>query len=158
MSAAAKLLRISVDCGYRESGISATALNTPQEKVIVAIRTTAIRAEIPLASYDVHSARIRPFGLTRQYLVSLLTIINKKFVANGLRKQKLHERLSTVFDTNKAQLPNETKEERRNRKRLEGLRTQAARKEKQTPLIETHSSPKLDILSDNTHIDQLITL
>ena len=155
VSAASRLLHEAVACGYRESGISTSSLGTPHEKVLVAIRTTAIRADIPLATYDIE---IRPLGLTREYLVNLITIINEKFVENNLRRQNLEDNLRRLFDTHETHFPHETKEERRNRKRLEGLQTQAARKDNPTELIENNESPGLDILSDDVHLDQLITL
>lgn len=156
--AASRLLHIAVSCGYRESGISISGLGSPQEKVLVGIRTTAIRAEIPLASYDRETSEIRPFGLTCEYLLNLISIMNEKFAENNSRKQKLQDHLRSLFSTQEFNSLNETKEQRRNRKRLEGLQTQASKKDNQPELIERNKSPELDILSDDVHLDQLITL
>jgi tRNA wybutosine-synthesizing protein 3 len=158
ISAASRLLHIAVSCGYRESGFSISALGSPQEKVLVAIRTNAIRAEIPLASYDQEASEIRPFGLTCEYLVNLISIMNEKFAENNSRKQRLQDYLRPLFGTQEIKSLNETKEERRNRKRLEGLRTQAAKKDNQTEIIEPNMSRELDVFSDDVHLDQLITL
>lgn len=157
MSAAAKLLHVVVSCGYRESGISVSGLGSLQEKVLVAIRTTAIRAEIPLASYDSETYEIRPFNLTHEYLVNLISIINEKFVENNLRKEKLQHHLRLLFNIQESISMDETKEERRNRKRLEGLETQATQKNSQSEVVE-HKSQKLDIFSNDVRLDQLITL
>ena len=158
MSAAAKLLHVVVSCGYRESGISVSGLGSLQEKVLVAIRTTAIRAEIPLAWYDSETYEIQPFNLTREYLVNLISIINEKFVKNNLRKEKLQHHLRLLFNTHESVSVDETKEERRNRKRLEGLQTQATQKNSRLEVVEDNKSQKLDILPDDVRLDQLITL
>ena len=89
LSAALRLLRVATTSGYRESGISISALNTASEKVLLAIRTTAIRADVPLASYEGNNRIIRPFGLSDGYIASLLRILNEKFDENAFRRGKL---------------------------------------------------------------------
>jgi len=84
--------------------------------------------------------------------------MNEKFAENNSRKQKLQDHLRSLFITQEFNSLNETKEQRRNRKRLEGLETQASKKDNQPELIEPNKSPELDILSDDVHLDQLITL
>jgi len=84
--------------------------------------------------------------------------MNEKFAENNSRKQKLQDHLRSLFSTQEFNSLNETKEQRRNRKRLEGLETQASKKDNQPELIEPNKSPELDILSDDVHLDQLITL
>jgi len=140
ISAASKLLHIAVTCGFRESGISVSGLESPHEKVLVAIRTTAIRAEIPLAFYDSDNFAIRPLNFTREYLMNVIAIINEKFAENNLRKEKLRDQLRSLFSTQKPLLPNETKEERRNRKRMEGLQIQAEHKDCHLKFIEHNNS------------------
>ena len=114
ISVASRLLHIAVAVGYRESGISVSAVGTPQEKVLAAIRTTAIRADVPLASYDEENQTIRPFGLTRAYLLSLLHIINDKFEENELRKQRLFRSLKEVH-VQQTTTASETKDQRKDK-------------------------------------------
>jgi tRNA wybutosine-synthesizing protein 3 len=114
--------------GYRESGISISSTSTPQEKVLVAIRTTAIRLDIPLACYDEDNQDIRFLGLTRVYLSNLFGLVNGKFQENEERKQRLIEALQKSFSSPRIESTQATKEERRMKKRLEGLRKQAAGK------------------------------
>jgi tRNA(Phe) wybutosine-synthesizing methylase Tyw3 len=115
--------------------MSVSVVGNPQEKVLVAIRTNAIRLEIPLASFDQDSEEIRPFGVTRQYLLNLIAIINEKFVENESRKQKLLRELQLLFSSQQIESPDESKEERRNRKRLEGLQVQAAKRQNQADAL-----------------------
>jgi len=84
--------------------------------------------------------------------------MNEKFAENNSRKQNLQNHLRSLFSTQETKSLNETKEQRKNRKRSEGLQTQAAKKDNQTEVIEPNKSSELDILSDEVHFDQLITL
>jgi tRNA wybutosine-synthesizing protein 3 len=143
--------------GYRESGISISSTSRPQEKVLVAIRTTAIRLDIPLASYDTSRQTIRPLGLTRAYLLALLHLVNDKFADNELRKQNLFETLQKSFSSSKVTATQETKEERKIRKRRQGLRAQASLQgNKHNTTAETDQD--LDILDNTASFDQLTTL
>jgi hypothetical protein len=100
---------------------------TPQEKIIVAIRTTSFRLDIPLASYNSESSTINPLGLESNYLRTLLNLANLKFKENEQRKESLLTALQYLkekqYETTK-----ETKEERRIRKQKEGLKVQASTK------------------------------
>ena len=96
---------------------------TPQEKILVAIRTSAIRLDIPLGSFDVDNQTVRPFGLAKVYLANLLRMVNEKFCENERRKHALFTSLENAFEKPKCSTP-ETKEERRARKRAEGLSLQ----------------------------------
>jgi hypothetical protein len=122
------LLQCATSVGYRESGLSISGAATPREKIIVAIRTTAIRLDIPLASCDTNSI-IRPFGLTGEYLETLFILVNDKFDENEARKQSLLASLRRAFVSHQTQavlqqIPSETKDQRRIRKRIEGLKLQ----------------------------------
>lgn len=154
VQAASRLLHIATAAGYRESGISVSSVGTPQEKVLVAIRTTAIRADVPLASYDGENQSIRPFGLTREYFLNLLQIINDKFEKNQLRKQKLLTSLNEVH-ARQTTTPSETKDQRRARKREEGLKLQATKSEIQH---NTTHNERGDEILDDMSLEYLVTL
>jgi tRNA(Phe) wybutosine-synthesizing methylase Tyw3 len=137
--------------------MSISSATTPQEKVIVAIRTTAIRLDVPLAAYDTETRSLRPFGLGRGYLITLFNLVNAKFRENELRKQALLESLRRSISTESfATLP-ETKEERRIKKRQEGLKRQAACRKDNDINTATERNLALDVL-DNTLVDHLITI
>lgn len=127
MTAASRLLHAATTSGYRESGMSISSQGTPQEKIIVAIRTTAFRLDIPLASYHSESGAINSLGLTSEYLITLLKLANLRFKENEQRKDLL---MMTLRELNKqpTEPAKETKEERRVRKREEGLKLQASTK------------------------------
>jgi tRNA(Phe) wybutosine-synthesizing methylase Tyw3 len=127
IEAAITLLNVATSSGYRESGISISGLNTAQEKVIVAVRTTSFRLDVPLASYDEQSQLIRPFGFSRDNLASLIFQIDEMFRANTDRKDRLVHSLREAFQSQILQVGLETKEERRARKRIEGMHLQAAK-------------------------------
>ena len=155
VQAASRLLHIATAAGYRESGISVSSVGTPQEKVLVAVRTTAIRADVPLASYDGEYQSIRPFGLTREYFLNLIQIINDKFEKNELRKQKLLTLLNEVH-AQQTTTPSETKDQRRARKREEGLKLQATKSKIQHDT--THNEREGDAILDDMSLDYSVTL
>jgi hypothetical protein len=110
--------------------MSISGAATPKEKIIVAVRTTAIRLEIPLATCD-GNGRIRPFGLSQEYLNTLVKLVNGKFEENEVRKQSLLASLRLAFKMKESHsmdgiTQTETKDERRIRKRKEGLMLQQA--------------------------------
>jgi hypothetical protein len=98
---------------------------TRQEKIIVAIRTTSFRLDIPLASYNSESGTIDPLSLDSNYLITLLKLSNLKFKDNEQRKESLMAALQSLKEQ-EVEPAIETKEERRIRKRQEGLRLQAS--------------------------------
>ena len=98
---------------------------TRQEKIIVAIRTTSFRLDIPLASYNSESGTIEPLSLDSNYLITLLKLSNLKFKDNEQRKESLMTALQSLKEQ-QVEPATETKEERRIRKRQEGLRLQAS--------------------------------
>src|SRR5271155_591261 len=98
MAAASLLLHAAAASGYRESGISVSALGSQQEKVLIAIRTTAIRLDVPLAAYHGDTRTVRPLGLTHAYLVSLFNLINDRFNENEKRKQDLFNLVQQTFN------------------------------------------------------------
>lgn len=100
---------------------------TPQEKIIVAVRTTSFRLDIPLASYDSESGTINPLSSDTNYLTTLLTLANLKFKENEQRKKSLMTALQSLTEQ-QTEITKETKEGRRLRKREEGLRLQASTK------------------------------
>jgi hypothetical protein len=107
--------------------MSISGYATPQQKVIIAIRTTSLHLDIPLASYDSETNTVIPLGLTATYLYSLLKLANVKFKENERRKVSLMAALQS-FQEQPVKQAKETKEARRIRKREEGLRLQASLK------------------------------
>jgi tRNA(Phe) wybutosine-synthesizing methylase Tyw3 len=149
------LLHCATSVGYRESGMSISGAATPKEKIIVAVRTTAIRLEIPLATCDVNG-RIRPFGLSQEYLNTLVKLVNDKFEENEVRKKSLLASLRLAFEMRESQsmdgiTQTETKDERRIRKRKEGLMLQQA-----ASRIKGNSAREAQDLDD--HPDELSPL
>ena len=123
--------------------------------MLVAIRTTAIRADVPLASYDGENQSIQPFGLTREYLLNLLQITNDKFENNELRKQQLFTSLNELH-AQQTTTASETKDQRRARKREEGLKLQAVKSEIQH--VTTRNEGEVDDVLDDMSLDHLVTL
>jgi tRNA wybutosine-synthesizing protein 3 len=132
--------------GYRESGISISSTSAPQEKALVAIRTTASRLDIPLAYYDEDKQDIRFLGLTRVYLSNLFGLVNGKFQENDERKQRLINALQKSFTSPRIESTQLTKEERRMKKRLEGLQKQAAGKHVNNVTATVDTDINLDVL------------
>jgi tRNA wybutosine-synthesizing protein 3 len=127
IGAASRLLNAATRTGYRESGMSISGHGTPQEKVIVAIRTNSLHLDIPLASYDSKWSTVIPLGLSAIYLRSLLKLANRRFKENERRKESLVVALQSLLDhPGLVGQVKETKEVRRMRKREEGLRLQAS--------------------------------
>jgi tRNA wybutosine-synthesizing protein 3 len=124
ISSACTLLGVATQSGYRESGMSISASGTPQEKILVGIRTTAIRVDIPIAVYD--DRVVRPLGLTRGYLNWLFHFLDDKFQENERRKQALFISVQNQFTKTAPAV--ESKDDRRIRKRMEGLKLQAQSK------------------------------
>jgi tRNA(Phe) wybutosine-synthesizing methylase Tyw3 len=147
--AATRLLHMATTNGYRESGMSLSSPSTPHEKVLVAIRTTAIRLDIPLASYDTNANILRPLGVSRGYLISLLRLVNEKFSDNEMRKENLLATIRKTFQSERKTTP-ETKEERRLRKRQEGLKVQAANNQEKRSSADTQDIEYEDTLDDLT--------
>jgi tRNA(Phe) wybutosine-synthesizing methylase Tyw3 len=96
MTAASHLLRAATSTGYRESGMSISGHATPQEKIMVAIRTTSLHLDIPLASYDSETSTVMLLGLTATYLGNLLNLANIKFKENEQRKDSLIAALQSL--------------------------------------------------------------
>jgi tRNA wybutosine-synthesizing protein 3 len=132
MTAASSLLHVATASGYRESGIAISGAATSQEKIIVAIRTNSIRLDVPLGVYNAQTGYIHTFGLGAEYLHSLLQLVKVKFGENDSRKENLVKALQHAFNATESQSPAETKEEKRLRKREEGLRLQELKNKKQT--------------------------
>ena len=150
------LLHIATASGYRESGIAISAVATPQEKILVAFRTTAIRLDIPLGAYDEQSRHLSLFGLGVEYLRSLLKLVNIKFRENESRKDNLFKALQQSFNTTVLHRPAETKEERRTRKREEGIKLQRRKNQIQTTNYDQNEN--IDALDSYLGLDSIATI
>jgi tRNA(Phe) wybutosine-synthesizing methylase Tyw3 len=155
ITAASSLLHIAIASGYRESGIALSGVATAQEKIIVAIRTNAVRLDVPLGDYNPQTGYIHLFGLGAEYLNSLLKLVNVKFGENESRKENLVKALQHKFKATESQSPAETKEERRRRKREEGLRLQGLKNQKQVTYYEKRN---IDALDDDLPLGSPATL
>jgi tRNA wybutosine-synthesizing protein 3 len=156
MKAASSLLHVAITSGYRESGIAISGFATAQEKIIVAIRTNAIRLDVPLGIYNPQTRHIHLSGLGAEYLHSLLKLVNVKFGENESRKENLVKALQHAFNATESQSPAETKEERRLRKREEGLRLQELKNQKQATHYEEQKNN--DALDDDLPLGSPATL
>jgi tRNA(Phe) wybutosine-synthesizing methylase Tyw3 len=156
MTAASSLLHVATASGYRESGIAISSVAAAQEKIVVAIRTNAIRLDVPLGVYIPQTGCIHLFGLGTEYLHSLIKLVNIKFGENESRKETLVKALQHAFSAIESQSLAETKEERRARKREEGLRLQELKNRKQTTHYEEKKN--IDALEDDLPFGSPATL
>ena len=125
------LLSAAINAGFRESGVqSLKALETDfnGDGVMVAIRTNGIVFESVVGVYD-SELEIAQSLVTDAYLEICASVVNERFQWNEIRKQRLTRELQSVIER-QAWEPEkrvETKEERREWKRKEGLALQAER-------------------------------
>ncbi|SCU77739.1 LAFA_0A03136g1_1 [Lachancea sp. 'fantastica'] len=115
-STASKLFSTAMACGYRESGIGSN--------YIVAVRVN-IKLDIPIGYLDPDTEKLI-FFVDKCYLQLIDRMTVSKFTENAKKMRELHDRIEsqlvnpshTISISNE---PKETKEERRERKKKEGL-------------------------------------
>ncbi|CAI4490215.1 CCQ_1a_G0019450.mRNA.1.CDS.1 [Saccharomyces cerevisiae] len=129
--AASKLYNTAMSCGFRESGIGSNNL--------VAIRIN-IKLDVPLGYLDETSGTLK-FFVTPEYVSVLDSLSLSKFDENTRKMQALYDRIEKELINcapnvnSKVNItPIETKEERRERKKREGMERQRQLKSPQNVL------------------------
>ena len=118
LESAEQLLKIAVDCGFRESGISGTRLGEDQSRfrAMVGIRTN-IRLDVPIGHISQDVATV---SASNEYLRYLCKLANdERMVANKRRLDRLYASIESYLLKFQSQM--ESKEDRKIRKRAEGL-------------------------------------
>ncbi|CAG8461758.1 uncharacterized protein OCT59_029760 [Rhizophagus irregularis] len=130
LDAAKNLLTSAIDTGYRESGLLTTA-----KRHMVVIRSS-LKLDTPIARLDSTNHKLYLF-VDLSYLYLLVTLSNQKFDENSRRMKELYKKLEDHLFTGIGSGEDgitkctkeigktwENKEERRERKRREGLARQ----------------------------------
>ncbi|AJP38741.1 AHL_G0019810.mRNA.1.CDS.1 [Saccharomyces cerevisiae] len=119
--AASKLYNAAMSCGFRESGIGSNNL--------VAIRIN-IKLDVPIGYLDEDSDTLKLF-VSPEYVSVLDSLSLSKFDENTRKMQALYDRIERELSTPAPDsnskvdiIPIETKEERRERKKREGMERQ----------------------------------
>ncbi|CAI4061863.1 tRNA methyltransferase TYW3 SKDI_07G2060 [Saccharomyces kudriavzevii IFO 1802] len=128
---ASKLYNVAMSCGFRESGIGSNNL--------VAIRIN-IKLDVPIGYLDENSDTLRLF-VSSEYVGVLDTLSLSKFDENIRKMHVLYDKIDNEL-INSASNPNlridaatiETKEERRERKKKQGIERQRQIKSAQNTL------------------------
>ncbi|AGO13823.1 AaceriAGL045Wp [[Ashbya] aceris (nom. inval.)] len=116
-TAAARLLRVAMACGFRESGIGSNNL--------VAVRIS-IKLDAPIGRLDETTGRIRMF-VSPEYVDLLDELALGKFMENERKMQELYKAIEDEIIHGSSEQPVQKdcdKLERRERKRREGLERQ----------------------------------
>ena len=158
LAAASRLLHLAIASGYRESGISFSGLGTTSEKVLIAIRTTAVRVDVPLASYDGETRTIRPFGSSEGYLINLPRILNEKFDQNESRKAKLFQSLQQLLIPKSSAAVEETPDEPKTRTRKHGRKFHVAKNRAKKGFMNEVKIPEKNVLDHNIPLDTTVTI
>jgi tRNA wybutosine-synthesizing protein 3 len=132
------LLSAAVNSGFRESGVqSLKNLDDPNSCPMVAVRTAGLGLEAIIASViEENEERPGHFQhlVANDYGIVLLRLANKRFEANQQRIEKFRVSLREVMASETTRVLQsetwESPEARRQRKRDQGLRDQAAAKAK----------------------------
>lgn len=124
------LLSAAINAGFRESGVQSLKALDPHyvgEGVMVAIRTNGIVFETTLGIWD-EAKEAATTLVPETYLQMCADVINERFEWNAERKERLVRELQLAIRregwTEIEEI--ETKEQRRDRKRKEGLERQQA--------------------------------
>ncbi|SCU90272.1 LANO_0D08174g1_1 [Lachancea nothofagi CBS 11611] len=123
---ASKLFNTAMSCGFRESGIGSNN--------IVALRVN-IKLDVPIGFMDDSTGQL-VFFVTQNYINIINEMTLTKYTENSKKMQELYEKIELQIVTSKEPASDkqvETKEERRVRKRKEGLlRKEAGSQQKAT--------------------------
>jgi tRNA wybutosine-synthesizing protein 3 len=132
------LLAAAINAGFRESGVQSLKALDPDydgDGVMVAIRTNGIVFESVIGLYNFPSDTAAAV-VSEEYLAMCAGIVQERFRWNELRKARLVHELDGALKrmgTGKNAKQTESKDDRRQRKRREGLaiqkKQQAARRE-----------------------------
>ncbi|CAI4063083.1 hypothetical protein SUVZ_07G1960 [Saccharomyces uvarum] len=128
---ASKLYNVAMSCGFRESGIGSNNL--------VAIRIN-IKLDVPIGYLDESSETLKLF-VSPEYVSILDSLSLSKFDENARKMQTLYDKIDNELinfisapDTKTEVSLTETKEERRERKKKEGMERQRQLKSTQNQL------------------------
>jgi tRNA wybutosine-synthesizing protein 3 len=115
---AQKLYQVAMNCGFRETGIGINNL--------VAIRIS-IKLDIPIGYLNVESQDV---FVTEEYLNLVTKLSLERFKENEKKLKQLYDAIEVLNTTVEQHI--ETKEERRDRKRREGLERQQKQQEEKS--------------------------
>lgn len=128
-----RLNNLAFQAGYQNSGI------TPSRRHMLAIRSTH-KIDTPIAYLD-HDGSIRSL-VDPTYLYTLVLMSNDKFTSNQNRMNAFEQIMEKEVQQRTIEVSTETKEQRRERKRREGMARQQSKQPKETPSIE---DPNVDL-------------
>ncbi|SCU78663.1 LAME_0A05270g1_1 [Lachancea meyersii CBS 8951] len=135
-STASKLFSTAMACGFRESGIGSNN--------IVAVRVN-IKLDVPIGYLD-HSSQKLIFFVSKGYIEQIDGMTLSKFSENTKKMHELYDKIESQIikpaqEVPVTKAPQETKEERRERKRMEGLlRQQQISREKDGIVVQTDAA------------------
>ncbi|KAK4508123.1 hypothetical protein PRZ48_001861 [Zasmidium cellare] len=132
--------------GFRETGISSIAGSDPTP--IVAVRTQGLFLSSIIGYQETSQGTpptIKPM-VTEEYLSTLVRLANRRFAANEERKERFQRALpkpeQTSLDVSKASSTWEPAEERKQRKRAEGLRIREELRQRGEAAAAAKSEPR----------------
>ncbi|KAI9313686.1 methyltransferase TYW3-domain-containing protein [Dichotomocladium elegans] len=146
--ASMKLNGLAFQAGYQNSGITPS-----RTREMLAIRSTH-KIDTPIAYIDPQTQKIHCL-VNPSYLFLLLRMSNLKFTQNMERMKLFETIVQEQVDAKHAELATETKEQRKERKRREGLAKKAkatAAAEKQQDISEKSSLDEIGIA--DLHLDE----
>lgn len=118
------LLAAAINAGFRESGVqSLKILDDPEAGVMLAVRTAGLAFETVVGCVEdgEDGDESKQCWVSEEYLDMCMGVVNERFKWNGRRKNRLEDELRRLA----ARGEREDVDERRHRKRQEGLRARA---------------------------------
>jgi len=125
------LLSAAINAGFRESGVqSLRVLNDPSSGVMVAIRTAGLAFETVVATVvegtEAEGQQVQRI-VSEDYLAMCVTVVNERFRWNDARRDRLRAEIQQFTHNQQSLGEWEDEDERRLRKRREGLLRQEQR-------------------------------
>ena len=126
------VLAAAINAGFRESGVqSLRNLDDPEACPMVAVRTSGLALEsiVGFVQEDDHEDEMMVTSLVSDDVLRMLVeLANERFVANAERKERFQREVAKAFKRRPRHGQHggdwETQEDRRDRKRAEGLEKQ----------------------------------
>ncbi len=121
------LLAAAINAGFRESGVqSLKALEDEEAGVMIGIRTAGLMFEtvIGVTIQDEDAEEKMQAVVSEEYLSMCVAVVNERFVGNKKRKERLIKELEGVVTKEREELSGEVEDDRRLRKKQEGLKRQ----------------------------------
>jgi tRNA wybutosine-synthesizing protein 3 len=141
------LLPAAINAGFRESGVqSLRALDDPETGPMLGIRTNGLLFDtiIGMVVEDDNGKERFQSIVSEEYLQMCMRVINERFEWNTKRKERLIDEIKNAVDS-LTKGEEESKEERRERKRADGLRRQ---QERRLDLNDEKEDGHEDVLQD----------